>query len=75
MGWCPTGAVECLTGDRPPPPPRRYLSSSFVQSHLVQAQYWHDPTKQQEYVEVSQFLADINNERVSRPGGPELAMW
>ena len=40
--------------------------SSFVQSHLVQAQYWHDPTKQREYLEVSQFLADINNERVSR---------
>ena len=37
---------------------------SFVQSHLVQAQYWHDPTKQQEYLDVSQFLADINNERV-----------
>lgn len=35
----------------------------FVQAVLVQAQYWHDPTKQQEYVEVSQFLADINNER------------
>ena len=42
---------------------------SFVQSHLVQAQYWHDPTKQQEYLEVSQFLADINNERVSRLPG------
>ncbi|KAF0313231.1 Palmitoyl-protein thioesterase 1 [Amphibalanus amphitrite] len=36
---------------------------SFVQSHLAQAQYWHDPLKQQQYVEVSQFLADINNER------------
>ena len=51
---------------------RRRLPSvcggSFVQSHLVQAQYWHDPTKQQQYVEVSQFLADVNNERVSRTG-------
>ncbi|XP_037068307.1 palmitoyl-protein thioesterase 1-like [Pollicipes pollicipes] len=37
--------------------------NSYVQSHLVQAQYWHDPTKRDEYLEVSQFLADINNER------------
>lgn len=39
---------------------------SFVQGHLVQAQYWHDPLDQPKYVEKSQFLADINNERKPR---------
>jgi len=38
--------------------------SSWVQKFLVQAEYWHDPFKQEEYVENSVFLADINNERV-----------
>jgi len=37
--------------------------NSVVQEHLVQAQYWNDPTKHAEYLQVSQFLADINNER------------
>jgi len=35
----------------------------FVQSFLVQAQYWHDPLDRDLYIEKSQFLADINNER------------
>lgn len=38
--------------------------SSFVQNRLVPAQYYRDPAKLEEYLENSNFLADINNERV-----------
>jgi len=34
-----------------------------VQSSWVQAQYWHDPIHLDEYVEKSQFIAEINNEK------------
>ncbi|KAK2518646.1 Ppt1 [Columba guinea] len=34
-----------------------------VQEHLVQAEYWHDPLKEEEYRKYSVFLADINQER------------
>jgi palmitoyl-protein thioesterase len=37
---------------------------SWVQNDLVQAEYWHDPLKEEEYQNHSIFLADINNERV-----------
>ncbi|KAL7287366.1 hypothetical protein TKK_0018482 [Trichogramma kaykai] len=37
--------------------------SKFVQEKLVQAEYWHDPLKENEYKKYSIFLADINNER------------
>jgi palmitoyl-protein thioesterase len=37
--------------------------SSFVQSRLVPAQYFRDPNQYEEYLEFSNFLADINNER------------
>uniref|UniRef100_A0A914WAB8 Palmitoyl-protein thioesterase 1 n=1 Tax=Plectus sambesii TaxID=2011161 RepID=A0A914WAB8_9BILA len=37
---------------------------SFVQSSIVQAEYWHDPLNEKEYREKSVFLADINNELV-----------
>ena len=30
---------------------------------MVQAEYWHDPRKEDEYKQKSVFLADINNER------------
>nr|AAW26730.1 SJCHGC04223 protein [Schistosoma japonicum] len=36
--------------------------TEFVQSHVVQAQYWHDPLKEDVYRKYSQFLADINQE-------------
>lgn len=36
----------------------------WVQKFLVQAEYWHDPFKQEEYINNSVFLADINNEKV-----------
>lgn len=39
---------------------------SFVQKHLVQAQYWHDPLNEALYREKSLFLADINNENSPR---------
>ncbi|KAI0165700.1 palmitoyl-protein thioesterase 1 [Xylariaceae sp. FL1272] len=38
--------------------------TSFVQSRLVPAQYFRDPTDLDNYLEHSNFLADINNERV-----------
>lgn len=37
---------------------------SFVQNRFVQAEYWHDPLKEDEYKKNSVFLADINNELV-----------
>jgi palmitoyl-protein thioesterase len=36
----------------------------FVQDRLVQAQYWHDPLNEKEYIEKSKFIAEINQERV-----------
>ncbi|CAF3363391.1 unnamed protein product [Rotaria socialis] len=36
---------------------------SFVQNHLAQAEYWHDPHKENTYRQASIFLADINQER------------
>lgn len=38
--------------------------SSFVQSRLVPAQYFRDPLQYEQYLEHSNFLADINNERL-----------
>lgn len=35
----------------------------FIQNSLVQAEYWHDPLNEQEYIDKSVFLADINNEK------------
>lgn len=37
--------------------------SSFVQNRLVPAQYFRDPNQYDSYLEYSNFLADINNER------------
>lgn len=36
---------------------------SWVQEHLVQATYWHDPLHEEKYIAGSTFLADINNEK------------
>ena len=36
---------------------------SFVQDHLVQAEFWQDPFHREEYIEKSVFLSDINNEK------------
>ncbi|XP_071964368.1 palmitoyl-protein thioesterase 1-like [Antedon mediterranea] len=36
----------------------------FVQDHIVQAQYWHDPLEEAEYKKKSVFLADLNQENV-----------
>ncbi|KAK4182571.1 Alpha/Beta hydrolase protein [Podospora australis] len=38
--------------------------SSTVQSRLVPAQYFRDPDQYEKYLENSNFLADINNERI-----------
>ncbi|CAG7734170.1 unnamed protein product [Allacma fusca] len=40
-----------------------FAYEGWVQSSLVQAAYWHDPFKNDVYIENSIFLADINNER------------
>ncbi|XP_023229524.1 palmitoyl-protein thioesterase 1-like [Centruroides sculpturatus] len=37
--------------------------TNWLQSFLVQAEYWHDPLNEEEYREKSVFLADINNEK------------
>ena len=42
--------------------------TSFVQSTLVPAQYYRDPEKLDEYLENSNWLADINNEREIKNG-------
>jgi len=34
----------------------------YIQESLVQASYWHDPLKEDEYQKKNIFLADINNE-------------
>ncbi|KAK4475185.1 hypothetical protein MN116_000773 [Schistosoma mekongi] len=36
--------------------------TKYVQNRVVQAQYWHDPVKEDVYRKYSQFLADINQE-------------
>jgi len=36
-----------------------------VTDSIVQAGYWHDPLREDEYKQRSVFLADINQERVS----------
>jgi len=38
--------------------------STFVQNRLVPAQYFRDPNQYDSYLEHSNFLADINNERI-----------
>ena len=40
--------------------------SDFAQSRLVPAQYFRDPTDLDQYLEFSNFLADINNERTKK---------
>ncbi|KAL6912799.1 hypothetical protein ACHAPO_007242 [Fusarium lateritium] len=55
--WLCKGAMALL---------RFNVWSSFVQSRLVPAQYYRDPSTEQDYnnyLENSNFLADINNER------------
>jgi palmitoyl-protein thioesterase len=37
--------------------------SDYVQSHFVPAQYYRDPAEYENYLESSNFLADVNNER------------
>ncbi|KAL3869843.1 hypothetical protein ACJMK2_042475 [Sinanodonta woodiana] len=40
---------------------------SYIQNHLVQAEYWHDPLNEDKYKKASIFLADINQENVKNP--------
>lgn len=41
--------------------------TDFVQSRLVQAQYWHDPLDEDKYRKHSRFIADINQEVTTNP--------
>ncbi|CAJ0581973.1 unnamed protein product, partial [Mesorhabditis spiculigera] len=41
--------------------------TAFVQNHVVQAQYWHDPLNNEEYKSRNIFLSDLNNEKVVNP--------
>lgn len=41
--------------------------TGFIQNHIVQAQYWHDPMNEAEYRKASVFLADINQENEKNP--------
>ncbi|KAI0152591.1 alpha/beta-hydrolase [Hypoxylon sp. NC0597] len=52
--WLCKGAMALLHGN---------TWSSWVQSRLVPAQYFRDPKDLESYLEYSNFLADINNER------------
>ncbi len=52
--WVCRGAMALLKGN---------TWSSFVQGRLVPAQYYRDPADYDSYLENSNFLADINNER------------
>lgn len=52
--WLCKGAMALLRGN---------VWSAYVQSNLVPAQYYRPPTEYDEYLESSNFLADINNER------------
>ncbi|KAI0830988.1 alpha/beta-hydrolase [Hypoxylon sp. FL0890] len=52
--WLCKGAMALLHGN---------TWSSWVQSRLVPAQYFRDPMDLDSYLEYSNFLADINNER------------
>ena len=40
----------------------------FVQGHVVPAQYFRDMNELEPYLEHSNFLADINNEREQKRG-------
>ncbi|KAI1379471.1 alpha/beta-hydrolase [Hypoxylon crocopeplum] len=52
--WLCKGAMALLHGN---------TWSSWLQSRLVPAQYYRDPKDMDSYLEYSNFLADINNER------------
>lgn len=41
-----------------------FAYTSWVQKHIAQATYWHDPLHEDKYRMKSSFLADINNERM-----------
>jgi hypothetical protein len=49
-----------------------FASPQAVQHKLVQAEYWHDPNREDEYREKNIFLPDINNEKV---GGCCSFIW
>lgn len=58
--WLPGGRVICNS--------IRWILTNgaytdLAQRTIVTAQYWHDPTREEVYLQQSAFLADINNER------------
>ncbi|KAK3943390.1 palmitoyl-protein thioesterase [Diplogelasinospora grovesii] len=55
--WLCKGAMALLRGN---------AWSSFVQNRLVPAQYYRKPDEYERYLQSSNFLADINNERIMK---------
>lgn len=55
--WLCRGAMALLSGN---------TWSAFVQRRLVPAQYFRDPQDYDNYLENSNFLADVNNEREAK---------
>lgn len=45
-----------------------FAYTNWVQRHIAQSTYWHDPLNEDLYRRKSTFLADINNERVINEG-------
>lgn len=45
---------------------KKSIYADWVQDRIVQAQYFKDPLRYEEYLQKSRFLADINNERADR---------
>lgn len=41
--------------------------TDYVQKHLVQAQYWHDPLNEEKYKSHSLFIGDVNQEVTVNP--------
>ncbi|KAI9807461.1 MAG: hypothetical protein M1833_000206 [Piccolia ochrophora] len=55
--WLCQGAMGLLRGN---------VWSDFVQAQLVPAQYYRDPEQLADYLDHSNFLADVNNEREAK---------
>lgn len=51
MWWCPTEIISANSD--------KYHHHAI---HISIFKYWHDPFQRDKYVEVSEFIAEINNE-------------
>jgi palmitoyl-protein thioesterase len=44
------------------------IYTTYAQTHLVQAQYYRDAERLEEYLEVNEFLRDLNGEKKGQDG-------